>query len=210
MKYTAPGLIVWLACVVGCAGADEPRMYAVESEDLQVRHLDDRVEYHGTVWVEDVAKKARRPVDTVVTVFPGKGPRYWEVDTFTYEVQRVKLQHDDAQRAMVVTVDNHAPVRINQGRDGKFRYGGKAFRDRTSGRRELGAAVADDLRARRIEDDSVIASFHASRRAALDVQKRGKLFFVPVFVDIYTNIQDSLNVGSYNGNDINGDDNEAF
>ena len=53
-----------------------------------------------------------------------------------------------------------------------------------------------------MHDDSVLASFEASRQAAYNYGREAKLFFAFAFVDVYASIQDSMNIGSYNGSTV--------
>lgn len=201
MKHLTVALFLFLPLLaMGCA--EERKMYAVESDAWEIVDKGDRIEMTRTTWFESARGDARNGVDTTVTMFPARGNEYWEVDTFTWRGQHVKMEHDNVNRKMRIFVDGHAPVQLAQGPSGLFEYRREHYRSRKSDLRKLGAAVAEDLESRRIEDEAVIATFHAGKDAVGEMPPMARLFFTPIFVDIFTQIQDSMNIGSYNGSTV--------
>ena len=136
-----------------------------------------------------------RPVQATVRLFLQQGSFQIETETVNIDGQRVKMVDSPEEKTLTMTVDDHPPVVVRAAANGRFEHRGRFYADNQQDNISLSKAIADQLEESHAQDDSVVANIEAANMGRELAARRGpKLFLIPVFVDITTEIKAQMNI----------------
>lgn len=188
--------------VLGLAACTEPtNVYDATVGDSNERPIPNGFERSMQIEVKSRDGGAVRQVSTKVRLLLQKGPARIETETFNKDGQRIMMVEESDLRRLTLTVEGYAPVVVSMAGNGQFEYKGRYFADQADDKAKLAQAIADQLEENNTQDDSIVASVRAIDVGHEMIATHGpKLFFIPVFADIVTEVSADMNIQMGVGN----------